>query len=73
MNKAYLYIGIAVFGTFLSCKQAEVVSTQKTTTVENKNPKIKTEASSVEHNAKPETFETESESPRPTKTNTPKK
>ena len=73
MNKSYLYIGIAVFGTFLSCKQAEVVSTQKIAPIENKNTKIKTEATSVEHNAKPETFETENERPRPTKTHTPKK
>lgn len=71
MNRTFLYIGIAVIGTFISCKQAEVVTTQKTP-VEIKNPKVKSEVNAVEHNSKPETFETEIERPRPIKPTTPK-
>ncbi len=62
--KRSLYIGIALISTFLSCKQTEVVSTQKAP-IENNTTNIKTDARPVEHQGKPIQIETESKKNTP--------
>lgn len=68
--KISIYIGIAFFGTFLSCKQTEVVSTQNTP-VENNTTKLKTDTRPVEHQGKPIQIETESKTNKPVRPSYP--